>query len=39
VGGGYPFGWEERKFEDNSVKRLILTTVAASKAQKRLKRG
>jgi hypothetical protein len=33
------FGWEERKIRGQSVKRSILTTFGATKAQKRLKRG
>jgi hypothetical protein len=37
--GGYPFFFslEKENFEESSVKRSILTTFVATKAQKRLK--
>jgi hypothetical protein len=35
--GGYPFlSWEKENFEEIRVKRSILTTFVATKAQKRL---
>jgi hypothetical protein len=40
VGRGVPFlDGKKEKLEDNSLKRSILTTFGATKAQKRLKRG
>jgi hypothetical protein len=40
VGGRYPFlDGKKEKVEDNGVKRSILTTFGATKAQKRLNRG